>query len=392
MPHILISKNHKIVSGSFKKNNFEFLYEASSTLSNKKRIYVKNSNKKFLLTKVNKSNNILIKTDKTSRIAPISIIKDAIGHYAKEINAQILFSNITNNIKKIQPKQKFLKNTEYFLKDFKYEKQIWIEIGFGSGRHIMKQAKLNPNKQFIGIEVHYPSIEKVLVQVKLENINNILIVKYDARLFMEFLKSNSVEKIFVHFPVPWDKKPHKRIYSNKFIQEALRVMQIDGSLQLRTDSKLYYEYCLKLLQNYSNIEIEKNKQALLSSKYEDRWKKQGKDIYNIEIIAKENNIPKILNYDFNFYGKINLMQLNESICKMPIVEKDYFIHFKDIFISNDSNNNGFIFLSFGNFNTPVNQYLHVQNNNVEYFQEKPLPTSSNNNAHKKIIKILGLEK
>ena len=35
---------------------------------------------------------------------------------------------------------------------------------------------------------------------------------------MEFIESNKVGKIFVHFPVPWDKKPHRRIYSDEFVK------------------------------------------------------------------------------------------------------------------------------------------------------------------------------
>ncbi len=53
------------------------------------------------------------------------------------------------------------------------------------------------------------------------------------------LTSNKVEKIFVHFPVPWDKKPHRRIFSNEFINEALRILKIKGTLELRTDSRKY---------------------------------------------------------------------------------------------------------------------------------------------------------
>jgi len=34
-----------------------------------------------------------------------------------------------------------------------------------------------------------------------------LILDYDARVFLEFLPSNSAKQIFVHFPVPWDKNP-----------------------------------------------------------------------------------------------------------------------------------------------------------------------------------------
>lgn len=130
----------------------------------------------------------------------------------------------------------WLKNIEFFASDFKENREIRVEIGFGSGRHLLHQAQNNPNVLFIGIEIHKPSIEQVLKQINIQNIKNIYILEYDARLFMELLPSNSVGKIFVHFPVPWDKKPHRRVISAAFVNEAKRVLMAQGTLELRTDS------------------------------------------------------------------------------------------------------------------------------------------------------------
>ena len=136
----------------------------------------------------------------------------------------------------------YLKEIDFFAHDFNVSREIWVEIGFGSGRHLLHQAKKHPEIQFIGLEIHKPSIEQVLKQCELQGISNILVVDYDARLFMEFLASNVVGRILVHFPVPWDKKPHRRVFSAAFIEEALRVLRPNGTLELRTDSQLYFEF------------------------------------------------------------------------------------------------------------------------------------------------------
>jgi len=31
------------------------------------------------------------------------------------------------------------------------------------------------------------------------------------------LSSNIADRLFVHFPVPWDKKPHRRVISPQFL-------------------------------------------------------------------------------------------------------------------------------------------------------------------------------
>lgn len=145
----------------------------------------------------------------------------------------------------------YLKEIEFFANHFNVEREVWVEIGFGSGRHLLYQAKKNPHIQFIGLEIHKPSIEQVLKQCELQGIENILVIDYDARLFMEFLPSNVVGRIFVHFPVPWDKKPHRRVFSAAFIEEVLRVLHLNGTLELRTDSQLYFEFTFSQMMQLS---------------------------------------------------------------------------------------------------------------------------------------------
>ena len=215
-----------------------------------------------------------------------------------------------------------------------------------------------------------------------------MVINYDARLFMEFLKSNSVEKIFVHFPVPWDKKPHRRIYSDDFINEALRVLKVDGSLELRTDSRKYFDYCTHLLTNLNSgrIVIDINKDLGVSSKYEDRWKKQGKNIYDVVLLCAQEDEEKQITENFDFANEIYFEQVRKSIQTKPIVREDYFLHIEDIFI--DKNGIVLLRLTFGSFNRPLSKYIIIRDNKISYYQGNPIPTSANLKAHLELKKIL----
>ena len=126
-------------------------------------------------------------------------------------------------------------------------------------------------------------------QITIQNLDNLLVLDYDARLFMELIPSNIVGKVYVHFPVPWDKKPHRRVISTSFIEEARRVLKVDGQLELRTDSENYYAYSYETFINFQKtiLHINKNKDIAISSKYEDRWKKMEKNIYDVTMINEE---------------------------------------------------------------------------------------------------------
>jgi len=395
MPHIVFNKKELINTPSSKDGvDFKFIAKSYNFTSHERnteyKIAVENENKEFLLTLKDKDTDQMIKIDKVTRVAPITVVKDALNAYTDSINPTIVFSNTHSIHQKAEPQKEFLKDINYFVDEFQTDKEIQIEVGFGSGRHLLHQAKNNPDIQFIGLEIHTPSIEQALKQMKMQDITNVLIVNYDARLFMEFIDSNKVGRIFVHFPVPWDKKPHRRIYSNEFINEALRVLKVEGTLELRTDSRKYFDYCTELLTNLptGKITIDINKDLEISSKYEDRWKKQGKNIYDVVLLSHSLDAPLEIQKDFSFDFEINY---EEKISKIPtksIVEKDFFVHIEDLFTILNEENSGLIQLTMGNFDRPVSKYLIIRNGKLDYYQGSPLPTSSNIKAHNKLKEIL----
>jgi tRNA (guanine-N7-)-methyltransferase len=395
MPHIVFEKKDLITIPS-QKDGVDFKFIAKSynftqkTRKTEYRIALEHENKEFLLSLKPKNDDFMIKADKVTRISPVTLVKNALNAYVNLNDANVLFSN-TNNLKqKEEIINKYLKDINYFVDEFNTDKEIQIEIGFGSGRHLLHQAKENPHIQFIGLEIHYPSIEQLLKQLEIQNITNVLVVNYDARLFMEFIESNKVGKIFVHFPVPWDKKPHRRIYSNEFVNEALRVLKVGGTLELRTDSRKYFDFCTEVLTNLpkGRITIDINKDLAVSSKYEDRWKKQGKNIYDVVLEAFNIDENINLNFDFSFDFKIDFNKILKDIPTKSLIEKNYFIHVEELYTIENRDNSGLIKITMGNFDRPVTKYIYVNEGNVSYYQGNPLPTSSNISAHEKLKEIL----
>jgi tRNA (guanine-N7-)-methyltransferase len=396
MPHIVFEKNNNKLVSPLENDKVKFDFIAKSYNFTEKvrkteyKICAEKENKKFLLTLKEKEDNFLLKADKITRVTPVQLVKDALNAYVNELKGNILFSNTQNFNQKVKPTQEYLKDIDFFINDFKTNQEINIEIGFGSGRHLLHQAKENPHIQFIGLEIHTPSIEQVLKQIKIQELDNILVVNYDARLFMEFINSNKVGRIFVHFPVPWDKKPHRRIYSNAFINEALRVLKLEGTLELRTDSRKYFDYCTELLTNLPSgkIVIDINKDLPISSKYEDRWKKQGKHIYDVILSCNQEDEDINLEYDFTFDETIEYDEIIKTLSTKALVKDDYFIHIEDLFTIEGKENSGLIQVTFGSFDRPLSKYILVEDKKAKYFQDLPLPTSANLKAHNSLKELL----
>ncbi len=341
----------------------------------------------FLLVKEEESRSLL-KTDKLTRPASTYNVHKALLSYAKLAGLEVLASNVIEGQKNIHlQEESALKKIEYFAENFPIEKEVRIEVGFGSGRHLLHQAANNPDVLFIGIEIHRPSIEQVLKQSVIQKLDNLLVLDYDARLFMELVPSNVVGAIYVHFPVPWDKKPHRRVISTSFIEEARRVLKVGGTLELRTDSENYYAYSYEtfIAFNKTTLHINKNKDIAVSSKYEDRWKKMEKNIYDLTMINDEISPENEVFGDFTFdemqIGNEALFALNDKTFRF----ENGFIHVERVYALE---NGVMLRLSMGSFDRPEHLYLLKRENRFCYYPQNPLKSRSNLKAHKHLVEVL----
>ncbi len=373
----------------FVEGDYEFLFLASTKDKKESLVLTRYQDKNFFLKIIKREDDYLIKHDKLTRLSPISIIQNGLKAFSKAHKLELTFSNIETKKSQthFQKSSEYLKNIEYFI-DRDFDKEVWIEVGFGSGRHLLHQAKKHPNIDFIGIEIHSPSIEQLIKQCKLQEITNIKIVKFDARVFLQLLPSNLVGKIFVHFPVPWDKKPHRRVISKEFIDEASRVLKVGGNIELRTDSDNYYEYSYNLFNSLNSFElmIRKNRDIEVSSKYEDRWKRLQKNIYDITYTnsIKSPQRERIDLFEFKRY--LPFKEAVQKLPKDPIRGDDFFVHFtKAYFIDEKS---GVLELSFGSFTMCEHKYLIFNDNKIQYFPHQALPIEQNLKSHKKIEELI----
>jgi len=349
---------------------------------------VEHGGEEFLLQLKPDVKATLLKYDKVTRPLKVNLLKEALDKVSKELDLEIQSSNIAMSNTKLPLSSEYFKKIEDF-ENITYPKvKISVEVGFGSGRHLLHQAKKNPDILFIGIEIHTPSAQQVLKQIELQELDNIWVVNYDARLFLEMLPSNSCEQIFVHFPVPWDKKPQRRVISTSFVAESMRVLRVGGRLELRTDSDKYFWYALETFFSVPKVEVEvrKNEALEVTSKYEARWKRQEKDIYDVYVKCTQDSEPKILSVDFNFNIVKYRNGLEEELPKKAMVFDGYFVHFERMYRIGEEKL--LVKCAFGSFDRPEHKYILIEENSCRYFVSPPVKTTVNYEAHKKIMELI----
>ncbi|WP_086233669.1 tRNA (guanosine(46)-N7)-methyltransferase TrmB [Campylobacter devanensis] len=385
MPNI-VAKNLKNVELPVKFNEVEFIWEAKS--NDEKLIYTKALECEFCLVVKDRGNSYVIKCDKLTRPAKLEAVQMALEAY-KQLFASDVISQATAVKKPKNLESKYIINSDELLnrlEDCEY-KRIFVEIGFGSGRHLLYQAKENPEALIIGIEVYKPACLQVENLAGINGLKNIVLLNLDARLVMSLLKSNSIDRLFLHFPVPWGKSKMRRVVSPQFALECQRTLKDGGTFELRSDDRDYTDFtigCFMDLKN-ANIQIFKNRFLEISSKYEDRWIRQKKDIYDVICAFYGSSDELDLDFKFEFSG-LELEYIKSNFANKTIKYSDHFIHLERIYILD--NGDALVRVAFGSFYRPEHRYLLISRQNTIYLFKKPLLTPENIKAHNNLEDML----
>lgn len=125
---------------------------------------------------------------------------------------------------------------------FGNDRSVTVEIGFGMGIATAMIAEANPDKNYLGIEVHTPGIGRLLWEIEGRGLTNIRIVEHDAvEVLEEMIGDASVAAFHIFFPDPWPKKRHhkRRLIQRPRTDLFARKLATGGYLYMVTDWEPY---------------------------------------------------------------------------------------------------------------------------------------------------------
>ncbi|RMG05488.1 MAG: tRNA (guanosine(46)-N7)-methyltransferase TrmB [Nitrospirae bacterium] len=172
-------------------------------------------------------------------------------------------------------------------KTFHRDADTFVEIGFGSGDFLFREALEHPENNYIGIEYYMPGIAKLLRKIEKERQNqpgalkNIRIVNSEAYHFLkESVPANSLSGIYILFPDPWPKKRHhkRRLIKKEFVELLKNRLKKDGFVIVATDHE---EYALQIREVFSEAGYkQKDTPAyLIDTKYSRKASCKGERIH-----------------------------------------------------------------------------------------------------------------
>ena len=106
-------------------------------------------------------------------------------------------------------------------------REMWLEIGFGAGEHLIEQAKANPDVGIVGCEPFLNGVVAALAGLKREGLSNVRLRRGDAQAVIEAAPDAFFSRVFVLYPDPWPKRRHhkRRLIAQGVIDALARVMR-----------------------------------------------------------------------------------------------------------------------------------------------------------------------
>jgi tRNA (guanine-N7-)-methyltransferase len=138
---------------------------------------------------------------------------------------------------------------------FPNAEQVWLEIGFGCGEHLVAHAETNPNVGLVGCEVYLRAFSTCLKQVYDKSLSNVKLFNDDARMLLESITDEQLDRIFLLFPDPWPKKRHikRRMVNPQTLDIFFRVLKKGGTVRVATDHNTYKEHTLETFKEYGKF-------------------------------------------------------------------------------------------------------------------------------------------
>lgn len=142
---------------------------------------------------------------------------------------------------------------------FERELPLVVEIGCGNGEALAWMATREPEKNFVGIEVHEPGVGRLLNSIDEAGLSNVRVVMRDAvEVLAEQVRPASLDEVRIYFPDPWPKKRHhkRRLIQAGFLENLVESIASGGLLHLATDWQPYAEWMLEAITRVPELVLE----------------------------------------------------------------------------------------------------------------------------------------
>lgn len=175
---------------------------------------------------------------------------------------------------------------------------IIIEIGSGSGKHLIERAASAPHLLHIGFELRFKRTFRTAEKAEQRELKNLVVVRGDAAKIETLLGGRKVQGVYINFPDPWQKKQWKkhRLINPEYLSLLHRSLVPGGFFAYKTDHKEYFEASVdlvldqpgyKLIQLTTDLHQSPYNDENVRTEFEQLFTSQNLPTYYLKAVTKE---------------------------------------------------------------------------------------------------------
>ena len=174
------------------------------------------------------------------------------------------------------------------------ERPLVLEIGCGMGEATVERAAADPDRDYLGVDVHTPGLGNLLSLARDRGLDNVRAACGDAlELLTDQVKPGSVDTIQVFFPDPWPKARHhkRRIIQPDIVALMRERLRPGGVLHCATDWTDYAQQMLEVLSADPGLAntadgFTPRPDWRPVTKFERRALAEGREVYDLVFVAR----------------------------------------------------------------------------------------------------------
>ncbi len=182
---------------------------------------------------------------------------------------------------------------------YKRDAPLVLELGCGGGEYTLGLARLDPQRNYMGVDIKGARLWRGARTAKEEGLGNVAFLRTHVDHLLHCFAPKEASEIWLTFSDPQLKKSkaRKRLTSPFFIARYKEILSPGGVVHLKTDSPVLYEYTLEQIAAhglsiqersadvYADLvhRVSPEEQAVLNIRtyYEQMWLAEGRTIHYV---------------------------------------------------------------------------------------------------------------
>ncbi|MBX3288066.1 MAG: tRNA (guanosine(46)-N7)-methyltransferase TrmB [Acidobacteria bacterium] len=144
---------------------------------------------------------------------------------------------------------------------------LHLDLGCARGRFLLKMAELEPNQNFIGVEIREALVKEANRLAEERGLGNLHYSFCNAMLWLsrllEKIPAGVLQTVTIQFPDPWFKKKHskRRMVTPELVAALVAAAAPNARIFVQTDIEFLAEEMFDIFrknERFNEIEIDKN--------------------------------------------------------------------------------------------------------------------------------------